>query len=331
MSMQYQEKGKGSAVASSGLMQFISQRLAISGLFLALLALIAISSFISEAFLSPFNLINVLRQVALYGIVSIGLTFVILTAGIDLSVGSIVAVVSVSTAMLLNAGLPIPVVILAGLGIGVAFGLVNGLGITLFKIPPFIMTLGVMVMLRGFALTLSDGRPIDVTFTAGNFGWIGRGSALGLPVAVWIFLAVAAIAFFVLRYTAFGRNIYAVGSNAEAARLSGINVAAVQIGVYTISGMLAGLTALIFVSRLTVGEPTAGTGLELEAIAISVIGGASLFGGIGGVVGTTIGACILAVLANMMNLIGISPFTQQIVKGAIIIIAVSSEVLRRRR
>lgn len=331
MTMQFQENGRGTVTASSGVAQFISQRLAISGLFLALLALVVISSFISDAFLSPFNLINVLRQVALYGIVSIGLTFVILTAGIDLSVGSIVAVVSVSTAMLLNAGLPIPVVILAGLGIGVAFGLINGLGITLFRIPPFIMTLGAMVMLRGFALTLSDGRPIDVTFTAGDFGWIGRGNALGLPVAVWIFLFVAAAAFCVLRYTAFGRNIYAVGSNAEAARLSGINVAAVQVGVYTISGMLAGLTALIFVSRLTVGEPTAGTGLELEAIAISVIGGASLFGGIGGVVGTTIGACILAVLANMMNLIGISPFTQQIVKGAIIIIAVSFEVLRRRR
>jgi len=328
--MSIREQGSASG-ASSGIVRFISQRLAISGLFLALFALILISSLISDAFLSPFNIVNVLRQVALYGIVSIGLTFVILTAGIDLSVGSIVAVVSVSTAMLLNAGYPVPVVILAALAIGVAFGLINGLGVTLFRIPPFIMTLGVMVMLRGLALTLSDGRPIDVTSSAADFSWIGRGSFVGLPVAVWIFLAVAALAFFILRYTAFGRNIYAVGSNAEAARLSGINVSAVLLGVYTISGLLAGLTALIFVSRLTVGEPTAGTGLELEAIAISVIGGASLFGGIGGVVGTTVGACILAVLANMMNLIGISPFTQQIVKGAIIIIAVSFEVVRRRR
>ncbi len=330
MTMSIREQGSASG-ASSGIVRFISQRLAISGLFLALFALILISSLISDAFLSPFNIVNVLRQVALYGIVSIGLTFVILTAGIDLSVGSIVAVVSVSTAMLLNAGYPVPVVILAALAIGVAFGLINGLGVTLFRIPPFIMTLGVMVMLRGLALTLSDGRPIDVTSSAADFSWIGRGSFVGLPVAVWIFLAVAALAFFILRYTAFGRNIYAVGSNAEAARLSGINVSAVLLGVYTISGLLAGLTALIFVSRLTVGEPTAGTGLELEAIAISVIGGASLFGGIGGVVGTTVGACILAVLANMMNLIGISPFTQQIVKGAIIIIAVSFEVVRRRR
>lgn len=330
MTMHIQENASAVS-ASSGLMRFISQRLAISGLFLALFALIAISASISDAFLSPFNLVNVFRQVALYGIVSIGLTFVILTAGIDLSVGSIVAVVSVLTATMLNSGTPIPLVILAALAIGVAFGLVNGLGITLFQIPPFIMTLGAMVMLRGLALTLSDGRPIDVKTAAAEFGWIGRGSAAGLPVPVWVFLVVAAISFFILRYTAFGRNIYAVGSNAEAARLSGINVSAVKIGVYTISGLLAGLTALIFVSRLTVGEPTAGTGLELEAIAISVIGGASLFGGVGGVVGTTVGACILAVLANMMNLAGISPFTQQIVKGAIIIVAVSFEVLRRRR
>jgi len=188
-----------------------------------------------------------------------------------------------------------------------------------------------MVMLRGLALTLSDGRPIDVQNVTSEFAMIGRGNLAGVPIAVWIFLLIAAVAFFVLRYTAFGRNIYAVGSNREAARLSGINVTRVLVGVYAISGLLAGLSAVIFVSRLTVGEPTAGTGLELEAIAITVIGGASLFGGVGGVMGTVIGACILAVLANIMNLVGISPFTQQIVKGAIIIIAVCFEVLRRRR
>lgn len=308
--------------ANSGIVPFIASKLAMSGLLLALIGLLLIASIISDAFLNPFNLINVMRQVALFGIVSIGLTFVILTAGIDLSVGSIVAVVSVATAMMLNAGLPIPAVIVLSLLIGVAFGVINGLGVTLVNIPPFIMTLGMMVMARGFALTLSDGRPIDVTFTAGDFSWIGRGIALGIPVPVWIFLGVAAVAFTILRYTSFGRNIYAVGSNAEAARLSGISVPRVLLGVYTISGLLASLTAIIFVSRLTVGEPTAGTGLELEAIAISVIGGASLFGGVGGVAGTTIGACIIAVLANIMNLVGISPFTQQIVKGAIIILAV---------
>lgn len=319
------------APARSSFFEFVRKRAGISGLFVVLLLLAVTASLISDAFLNPFNLVNVLRQVALYGIVSIGLTFVILTAGIDLSVGSIVAVVSVVTATLLNAGFAVPIVVLAGLGLGMGFGLINGLGITLIRIPPFIMTLGTMVMLRGLALTLADGRPIDVSTSAADFSWIGRGSAFGLPIAVWIFIVVALLSFFVLRFTPFGRNVYAVGSNAEAAHLSGINVEVTKVGVYSLSGLLAALTALIFVSRLTVGEPTAGTGLELEAIAIAVIGGTSLFGGQGGIVGTAIGAGILAILANIMNLVGISPFTQQIVKGAIIIIAVSMEVFRRRR
>lgn len=317
--------------ARMGFFEFVRKRAGISGLFVVLLLLAVTASLISDAFLNPFNLVNVLRQVALYGIVSIGLTFVILTAGIDLSVGSIVAVVSVVTATLLNAGLPVPLVLLSGLGLGLVFGLINGIGITLIRIPPFIMTLGTMVMLRGLALTLADGRPIDVTSSSADFSWIGRGNAFGLPVAVWIFIGVALLSLFILRFTPFGRNVYAVGSNAEAAHLSGINVELTKVGVYSISGFLAALTALIFVSRLTVGEPTAGTGLELEAIAIAVIGGTSLFGGQGGIVGTAIGAAILAILANIMNLVGISPFTQQIVKGAIIIIAVSMEVFRRRR
>ncbi|KSV72008.1 hypothetical protein N182_30065 [Sinorhizobium sp. GL2] len=330
MSAQHQQSAVG-ASGSSNLAKMISQRFAISGLFLALIALIAIASFISDAFLSPFNLINVMRQVALYGIVSVGLTFVILTAGIDLSVGSIVGVVAVATATMLNSGIAVPIVIVAAVALGLCFGLANGIGVAWIQIPPFIMTLGAMVMLRGLALTLSDGRPVDVQNMTSEFAMIGRGNLAGVPIAVWIFLLIAAVALFVLRYTVFGRNIYAVGSNREAARLSGINVNRVLVGVYAISGMLAGLSAVIFVSRLTVGEPTAGTGLELEAIAITVIGGASLFGGVGGVVGTVVGACILAVLANIMNLVGISPFTQQIVKGAIIIIAVCFEVLRRRR
>ena len=159
----------------------------------------------------------------------------------------------------------------------------------------------------------------------------GRAISLGLPVPVWIFAVVAASAYVVLRYTPFGRTIYAVGSNPEAARLAGINVRLVVFSVYVISGALSALTALIFVSRLTVGEPVAGVGLELEAIAVTVIGGTSLFGGEGGVVGTVMGAAIFAVLANILNLAGVSPFTQQIVKGAIIVFAVLFETQRRRR
>jgi ribose/xylose/arabinose/galactoside ABC-type transport system permease subunit len=302
-----------------------------SGLIWVLIAMCIAASLISDAFLNPFNLINVLRQIALFGIVSIGMTFVILTAGIDLSVGSIVAVTAVISAMMLDVGTAIPVVIVAGLLIGTAMGALNGLGITLGGIPPFIMTLGMMVMGRGFAMTVSGGHPIHFREEAASFAFLGQGSFVSLPVPVWIFAAVAAAAIFILRLTAFGRNVYAVGSNPEAARLSGINVGLTIFGVYVISGFLSALTALIFVSRLTVGEPVAGVGLELEAIAITVIGGTSLFGGEGSVFGTILGAAIIAVLANILNLFGVSPFTQQIVKGAIIVAAVLLEMQRRRR
>jgi ribose/xylose/arabinose/galactoside ABC-type transport system permease subunit len=302
-----------------------------SGLLWALLLMCAVAVVLSPAFLNPFNLINVLRQVALFGIVGIGMTFVILTAGIDLAVGSIVAVAAVGSALMLKAGIAIPLVMVSGLAIGIAMGAVSGLGITLGGVPPFIMTLGMMVMGRGLAMTIAEGHPIGFDNAAADFAWLGQGYFLRIPVPVWIFAAVTGLAYLVLRYTPFGRNVYAVGSNREAARLSGINVQLTIFSVYAISGFLSALTGLIFISRLTVGEPTAGMGLELEAIAITVIGGTSLFGGEGGVIGTMIGAAIFAVLANLLNLAGVSPFTQQIVKGAIIVAAVLLEMQRRRR
>lgn len=302
-----------------------------SGLIWVLLAMCIAAAIISPAFLNPFNVINVLRQIALFGIVSVGMTFVILTAGIDLSIGSILAVAAVVCASLLDGGTAIPLVILAGLVIGAVMGSLNGLGITLGGIPPFIMTLGMMVMGRGLAMTISGGHPIHFREEAESFAWLGQGHLLGVPVPVWIFAVVATGAWLVLSFTAFGRNVYAVGSNPEAARLSGIDVGRTVFLVYVISGLLSGLTALIFISRLTVGEPVAGVGLELEAIAITVIGGTSLFGGEGTIIGTVIGAAIIAVLANILNLFGVTPFTQQIVKGAIIVAAVLFEMQRRRR
>jgi ribose/xylose/arabinose/galactoside ABC-type transport system permease subunit len=302
-----------------------------SGLIWVLILMCAAAALISDAFLNPFNVINVLRQVALFGIVSIGMTFVILTAGIDLSIGSIVAVTAVVSAMMLDVGTPIPVVLASGLLIGIVMGGLNGLGIVLGRIPPFIMTLGMMVMGRGLAMTISGGHPIHFREEAADFAFLGQGSFIGLPVPVWLFGGVAAVAIFILRFTAFGRNVYATGSNPEAARLAGINVGLTVFFVYVISGFLSALTALIFVSRLTVGEPVAGVGLELEAIAITVIGGTSLFGGEGSIAGTILGAAIIAVLANILNLFGVTPFTQQIVKGAIIVVAVLFEMARRRR
>ena len=302
-----------------------------SGLIWVLLLMIIVAVIYKPTFINPSNLVSVARQTALFGIVAIGMTMVILTAGIDLSVGSIVAVAGVVCATMLDAGMPIWSVVIVGLLIGATLGAINGVVIVIGRVPPFIMTLGMMVIGRGLAMTISGGHPVHFREAAESFSWLGQGFLLGLPVPVWVFLLVAASAFFVLRYTPFGRNIYAVGSNPEAARLSGINVGATIFGVYLISGFLAGLTALVMISRLTVGEPVLATGLELEAIAMTVIGGTSLFGGEGGVIGTILGAAIVTVLANMLNLFGVSPFTQQIVKGFIIVAAVLFETYRRYR
>lgn len=297
------------------------------GLVWVLLALCAIATWLSPNFLGVMNVVNVLRQVALLGIVGIGMTFVILARGIDLSVGSIVGLIAVCIALMLTQGYPVYLCVIAAIALGLFLGALNGLGIAIGRLPAFIMTLGTMVMFRGMALSFANGQPINVGDAPG-FDFIGSGDILQIPVVVWLFAVISLIAFLVLRYTSFGRYVYAVGSNTEAAHLAGINTKVISFLVYVISGLASAITAVVYVSRLTVGEPTAGTGLELEAIAVTVIGGTSLFGGEGGVMGTVLGAAIIAVLANVMNLLGISPFTQQIIKGAIIIVAVLFEMYR---
>jgi ribose transport system permease protein len=302
-----------------------------AGLAGALIVLIIAASLISPFFLKPANLLNVLRQVAMYGILGIGMTFVILTKGIDLSVGSTVALTGVAGAILLEQGVPIPLMMLACLAIGIAVGAVNGFGVSYWRIPAFIMTLGTMVMVRGFALMFADGGTVNPGKLGENFFFLGGGYLLGIPTPIYIFAIVCIIAAVVLGLTPFGRAIYAVGSNEEAARLSGINVPRVIFGVYAICGLLAALAGLIFLSRLSVGDPNSGLGLELEAITIAVIGGTSLFGGEGTVLGTIGGAMVLAIIANVLNLAGVSPFSQQVVKGAIIILAVLLEAGRKPR
>ena len=220
---------------------------------------------------------------------------------------------------------------LACLAIGVAVGAVNGFGVSFWRIPAFIMTLGTMVMVRGFALMFADGGTVNPGKLGENFFFLGGGYLLGIPTPIYIFALVCIISAMVLGLTPFGRAIYAVGSNEEAARLSGINVPRVIFGVYAICGLLAALSGLIFLSRLSVGDPNSGLGLELEAITIAVIGGTSLFGGEGTVLGTIGGAMVLAIIANVLNLAGVSPFSQQVVKGAIIILAVLLEAGRKPR
>ena len=302
-----------------------------TGLFAALILLIVVSAIVSPHFLNPVNLLNVLRQVALYGILGVGMTFVILTKGIDLSVGSVVAFSGVLGATLMEMGIPIPLAVLVCLAAGTAMGAVNGLGVSYWRIPAFIMTLGSMVMIRGVGMMLADGGTVNPGQAAENFFWLGGGYLAGIPTPIYVFAAVCIVAGAVLSYTPFGRAIFAVGSNEEAARLSGINVPGTVFAVYTICGFLAALSGLIFLSRLSVGDPNSGLGLELEAITIAVIGGTSLFGGEGSVRGTVGGAMILAIIANVLNLAGVSPFSQQVVKGAIIILAVLLETGRKKR
>jgi ribose transport system permease protein len=302
-----------------------------SGLFAALVLLVVISSLTSPHFLNPINLLNVLRQVALYGILGVGMTFVILTRGIDLSVGSIVAFAGVLGATLMESGVSIWLMVPACLAAGIVMGAVNGFGVSYWRIPAFIMTLGTMVMIRGFGLMLADGGTVNPGEAAEKFFWLGGGYAMGIPTPIYVFAVVCVLAGVILTYTPFGRAVFAVGSNEEAARLSGINVPVTTFAVYVICGFLAALSGLIFLSRLSVGDPNSGLGLELEAITIAVIGGTSLFGGEGSVLGTVGGAMILAIIANVLNLAGVSPFSQQVVKGAIIVLAVLLETGRKKR
>jgi ribose transport system permease protein len=284
---------------------------------LVLLVLIVVPTF----FQGP-NLLNVGRQSALVGIIAIGMTFVILTGGIDLSVGAILAVSGVTTAMLINQGMLLPAAGACGLLVGAAIGVVNGLGVALLKIQPFIMTLATMVAAQGLSLRLTNGGPEQFNGTDGLFTLMGSGDVLGLPGPFVIFLVISILGILALRYLPFGRFLYAIGGSMEAARLSGVRTNRVIVLAYAISGLCAGLAGVMTAARLGVGDPTAGSLSNLDAITAVVIGGTSLAGGIGGAVGTVFGALLLAVISNVMNLIGISPFDQQIVKGAVIVIAV---------
>ena len=286
---------------------------------IALAILIVIATVSSDRFLQVQNLLNVLRQISIVGVLGLGMTFVILTAGIDLSVGAILTVVVVYGADAVQTHGVVTGIAVA-LGMGVLLGLVNGLGITLGKVQPFIMTLGMLAMAKGIALLYTQGTPIAITNQ--TFLSLGNGRVLGIPNPVIVFLALLLVTWFVLRHTVFGRSVYAVGANEEAARLSGISVGRVKTTVYVISGLMAGVAGLLYASQLGVGSPVAGDGYELAAIAAVVVGGTSLFGGAGGVGGTFIGAALLGVLSNFLNLTGVSPYAQNLFRGALIVAAV---------
>lgn len=294
------------------------------GSLIALLLLLVLASLLSDRFLQVDNMVNVLRQISIVGVLALGMTFVILTAGIDLSVGAILSVVVVYTADGVQSYGILPGVLI-GLGVGALLGAVNGLGVTIGRVQPFIMTLGMLTAAKGIALIFSNGQPIPVTNRA--FLAFGSGRTLGIPNPAIVFLVLLVIAWFVLARMTFGRSVYAVGANPEAARLSGIRVGSVTTSVYIISGLMAGVAGLLYASQLGVGTPVSGDGKELDAIAATVIGGTSLFGGVGSVGGTFVGAIILGVLSNILNLTGVNPYAQNIFRGAIIVAAV---LLQRR-
>lgn len=293
-----------------------------------LLILIAALTIATETFLTGTNLANLVRQVTVFAVLAVGQLFVILTGGIDLSVGSVLAFSGAVTAQLLAAGTPVPLAAGAGLIVGLALGVFNGALVAFFGIPPFIATLGMLGMARGMVLLITDAQTISNL--PESFQAIANGSVLGIPNLLVALVVVGVIASFVLGRTVFGRYVYAVGSNAESARLSGVPVTRVLVSVYAISGLLAGLAGVLIASRLGAGIPTAGTGYELQAIAGAVIGGASLSGAKGRALGPILGALIMATLENGGNLLGVDPFYLQIAIGALILIAVFFDQAQQR-
>jgi ribose transport system permease protein len=280
-------------------------------------------------FMTVSNLLNVAQQTTLVAIIAVGMTFVIITGGIDLSVGSALAFSGVAMATLLQKGVPLGIALLAGLGAGLLCGLLNGLLITIGRLPPFIATLGMMSVARGAALVFTGGRP--VSGFSDTFRQIAVGEIFHIPAPVIIMLAVYLIAHFVLTKTKLGRYTYAIGGNEEATILSGVNVRLYKTLVYGLCGMLSGLAAIILTARLNSAQPIAGMMYELDAIAATVIGGTSLTGGEGTIFGTLIGALIIGVLRNGLNLLDISSFVQQIVIGAVIIVAVLFDMLLKAK
>jgi ribose transport system permease protein len=300
------------------------------GPLIGLILLCVVFAVLSPVFLSIRNGLNVVDQVTVLGIIAIGMTAVIVIGGIDLSVGSILALSMMAMGWLSNdKGLPFPLAMLLGVVVGALCGLGNGLLITRAKLPPFIATLAMMTVARGLANIITNGEQI-----VGYPDWFTALSTerhLGfLSATVALFIVLLLVSWIVLQYRVVGRNLYAIGGSQEVARLAGIHVATLTTAVYVVAGILSGVAGVVLAARLDSSQPSAGLGYELDAIAAVVIGGASLSGGIGGIGGTIVGVLIIGVLHNGLNLVGVSPFIQQIVVGAVIAIAVAFDSLRRR-
>jgi ribose transport system permease protein len=297
--------------------------------FVTLILLVVALTIATPKFLTQLNLTSLVRQTAVINIMSLGMTLVIISGGIDLSVGSTLAISGLFGTMAIKAGLPIPLGILVGILSGFGCGFLNGIMISQLKINPFIITLGTLEAYRGLALVISKGLPVHSLPDA--FSYLGDGNLLGVPFSLWV-LAICAIAMhLVLENTKLGRYSFAIGSNSSAAYYAGVPIKFHLTSVYAIAGLLTGLAGMIEASRLMTGQPTEGQGYELQAIAAVVIGGGSLQGGEGSVAGTLIGAFIMGLLSNGSDLLGINPYWQQVIIGAVIIAAVGFDEFRKRK
>lgn len=302
---------------------------------LFLLFLIGLFAVLEPRFLHPLNVVSVLRQVSIWGLIAIGMTTVIITAGIDLSVGSLVALAGLvggyvakggledrfAVGASVDAGNPVVLAVLAALGVGIAAGGLQGWAITRLRVPPFVVTLGGLTAFRGLALLFSGGGPIS-GFTP-DYVWWGQGRLWSVPVPVIVFALAALIAHVILSRTRFGLHVYAVGGNAHAAELNGVDVRRTTLSVYVIVGFFSGLAGFLLSARLNSAEAVAGLGLELDVIAAVVIGGSSLFGGVGSIFGTVVGVLLIGVLRNGLVLMNVSSFVQQILIGVILVAAVA--------
>ena len=289
---------------------------------IGLIIFAVIVSILNPRFLSQANILNVLRQTSINSIIAIGMTLVILTGGIDLSVGSILAFCGAVMASLLNAGYNSVMALLITLILGLVFGFFNGFLVSKMKLQAFIVTLVTMTFLRGATLVFTEGKPITVDDGGVLFENIGGGYLFNIPIPIYIMIILFIIGYYLLMHTKFGRYTYAIGGNEEATKLSGINVDKIKIWVYGICGALSALAGVILTSRLYSAQPTAGSGYELDAIAAVVLGGTSLSGGVGRITGTALGAIIIGVLGNALNLLNVSSYYQMMIKAAVILVAV---------
>ncbi len=314
-------------INKSSLQEFFKK----TGILWVMVALIIVMSMISPTFFTSRNLINVAKQASITSIIGVGMTFVLITGGIDLSVGSVMALSGTlaASAAVAEKNIPIAIVILIGAGLGTLCGLINGIGVSYVGFPPFIMTLGMMTIARGIPLVYTNGTPVFGLSEA--FNTLANSRILGIPTLVYYMVIISVIGYIILSKTVLGRQIYGIGGNEEAARLSGVSVARLKMLVYVFSGFLAGIAGILICSRITSGNGTVAEGYEMNAISAAVIGGVSMTGGSGSVLGMVVGAMILTIIQNSFDIMGVNSFYQDIIKGIIILLAVFLDLRGKKK